>query len=84
MLKHITSTHLKRAKEQMTEVNFMGSTVMNVKKEAFLSNKKNKQSFIMLLSKSLITLLSKSLEQNGCRTIHARDDADVLIVQTAI
>ena len=48
----------------------------NAKKDAFLSNKKNKQSFI--------TLLSRTLEQNGCQTSHARGDADLLIVQTAI
>ena len=70
------STHLKRVRKQMTEVHFIGSSVMNVKKEAFLSNKKNKQSFIIQLS--------NVLEQNGCQTIHARGDADVLIVQTAI
>jgi len=43
--------------------------------EAFLSIK-NKQSFIIQLS--------KFLDQNGCKTIPARDDADVLIGQAAI
>ena len=70
------NAHLRRAREQMTEVHFIGSTIMNVKKDAFLSNKKNKQSFI--------TLLSRTLEQDGCQTSHARGDADLLIVQTAI
>jgi len=51
-----------------------GSTVMNVKKEAFLSNK-NKQSFIIQLS--------AFLRQKGDPIIHARDDADELMVQTA-
>ena len=60
----------------MTEVHFIGSTIMNVKKDALLSNKKSKQSFI--------TLLSRTLEQNGCQTSHARRDADLLLVQTAI
>ena len=59
--------------EQMTEVHFIGSTIM---KDAFLSNKKNKQSFI--------TLFSRTLEQNGCQTSHARGYADLLKVQTAI
>lgn len=53
-----------------------GSMIMNVKKDAFLSNKKNKQSFI--------NLLSRTLEQNGRHTKHATGDADVLIVQTTI
>ena len=57
----------------MTEVHFIGSTIM---KDAFLSNKKNKQSFI--------TLLSRTLEQNGCQTSHSRGYADLLKVQTAI
>ena len=41
-----------------------------------LSNKENKQKFI--------TLLDGHLRQHGCRTQHARADADLLIVQTAI
>jgi len=52
------NTHLRRTKKQMTEVYFVESTIMKVKKDAFLSNKKNKQSFI--------TLLSRMLEQNDC------------------
>ena len=60
----------------MTEVHFTGSTIMNVKKDMFLSNKKNKQSFLCLLS--------RKLEQMGCQVSHARGDADMLIVQTAI
>jgi len=49
---------------------------MNVKKDAFLSNTKNKQSFIFLLS--------RFLQQVGCQVSHAKGDADMLIVQTAI
>ena len=55
---------------------FTGSTIMNVKKDAFLSNTKNKQSFIFLLS--------RFLQQVGCQVSHAKGDADMLIVQTAI
>ena len=40
------NAHLRRTREQMTEVHFTGLTIMNVKKDMFLSNKKNKQSFI--------------------------------------
>lgn len=47
------NAHIRRNKEQMTEVPFTGSTVIiNVKKEVFLSNGKNKQSFINLLGRS--------------------------------
>ena len=42
-----------RTREQMTEIHFMGSTIMNVKKDALLSNKK----------KNFITLLGRILEQ---------------------
>ena len=69
------NAHLRRTREQMTKMHFTGSTTMNVKKDMFLSNK-NKQSFIFLLS--------RSLEQMGCQVSHARGDADMLIVQTAI
>ena len=37
---------------------------------------KNKQRFI--------SLLSERLEQAGCETHHAKGDADILIVQTAV
>lgn len=49
---------------------------LQTKKEEFLSNKMNKQSFI--------ALLSHRLEEAGCDIHHAKGDADVLIVQTAI
>ena len=42
---------------------------MKSKKEEFLSNKTNKQKFIMLLS--------DCLDQAGCETHHALGDADV-------
>ena len=46
------------------------------KKTDFLANKENKQRFI--------DLLSDKLECHGCQTDHAKSDADLLIVQTAI
>ena len=62
-----------RTREQMMEIHFMGSTIMNVKKDALLSNKKK---------------LHYSAWYNpgasGCKTSHARGDADVLILQTTI
>ena len=57
-------------------VQFSGSMIFNGRKEDFLSNKENKQRFI--------TLLCDHLERHGCHTEHARADADLLIVQTAI
>lgn len=57
-------------------VDFTKDMVMKIKKEEFLSNKTNKQKFIMLLS--------DCLKQVGCDIRHAVGDADVLIVQTAI
>ena len=46
------------------------------KKEVFLSNTDNKRSFLNLLSTKLC--------ENGCTTINAKEDADVLIVHTAL
>ena len=57
-------------------VKFSGSMVLQGRKEDFLSNKENKQRFIMLLS--------DHLTHHGCHTEHARADADLLIVQAAI
>ena len=49
---------------------------MNMKKQQFLANTTNKQNFINMLSSSL-----REVELN---TTHASDDADSLIVKTAI
>lgn len=57
-------------------VQFSGSMLLTGKKEDFLSNKENKQRFI--------NLLSQHLERHGCQVNHAKADADLLIVQTAI
>ena len=47
-----------------------------MKKEEFLSNKESKQRFLIMLS--------EWLEWDGCEVHHAKTDADLLIVQTAI
>ncbi len=57
-------------------VQVSGSMVFDGRNEDFLSNKENEQWFI--------TLLSDHLTFHGCHTEHARTDADLLIVQTAI
>lgn len=46
------------------------------KKDLFLSNVENYQNFIYLLS--------VHLEKSGCPVLHADDDADLLIVDTAV
>ena len=48
------------------------------KKDEFLNNKANKQRFIHYLSDNL------DRERAGCRVDHSKDDADVLIVLTAV
>ena len=47
-----------------------------MKKNEFLGNKVNKQRFLCLLG--------SSLQKAGCTTIHAKGDADILIVKTAV
>ena len=70
-------THLRRSKgKSSTEVHFSGQSKLNMTKEQFLSNSKNKQRFI--------DMLSSSLRNVGISTIHAPDDADLLIVTTAV
>ena len=50
--------------------------MINSKKDEFLNNKANKQRFIHYLS--------DNLERDGCSVDHTKDDADVLIVLTAV
>ena len=55
---------------------FTGETILKLKKNEFLVNKVNKQRFLKMLS--------SFLEKAGCTTIHAKGDADILIVKTPI
>ena len=73
--KDITQQH-RAATGVGATVQMLGPMVFNGRKEIFLSNKENKQRFI--------NLLSDHLERNGCIIDHAKDDADLLIAQTAI
>ena len=57
-------------------VDFTRDMVMESKKEDLLSNKDNKQRFIRMLG--------QSLEHVGCETLHAKGDADVLIVEPTV
>ena len=58
------------------QVTFVESTPVVSKKEQFLSNGSNKQTFI--------DMLGRRLELNGCKVLHAEGDADLLIAQTAV
>lgn len=49
---------------------------LTMKKAIFLSNKTNKQKFLIMLS--------ESFESVGCQTIHTHGDADLLISQIAV
>ena len=70
-------THTRRSRLQPgVTVEFDLSMKLQTKKEVFLSNPKNKQRFI--------NMLGTKLKSKGCVVHHARGDADVLIVDTAI
>ena len=69
--------HERRSKSNISvAVHFTSDMTCSMKKDEFLSNKVNKQRFI--------NLLSEMLEKHGHQTLHARADADVLMVETAI
>ena len=55
---------------------FCSILLVTLKKDEFLSNQVNRQKFI--------NLLSENLEHAGYSTRHAKGDADVMIVDTAI
>ena len=57
-------------------VTFTESMSITLKKDNFLSNPKNKQRFLMMLS--------QALQNAGCVTHHSDGDADLLIVKTAV
>ena len=56
-------------------VTFTENMKVTLKKDNFLTNPKNKQLFI--------NMLSRFLQEDNCPTCHAEGDADVLIVKTA-
>ena len=57
-------------------VHFDETMNLQTKKDEFLSNVQNKQRFI--------NCLGNRLERTGCDVHHARGDADVLVVETAV
>ena len=71
------TTHLRRTGDCVCVTAHSASGMMiKSKKDEFLNNKANNQRFIHYLS--------DNLERAGCRVDHAKDDADVLIVLTAV
>ena len=71
------ATHLRRAGDYVgLTVHFASGMMIKSKKDEFLNNKANKQRFIHYLN--------DNLERAGCSVDHAKDDADVLIVLTAV
>ena len=71
------ATHLRRTGDYVgMTVHFASGMIIKSKKDAFLNNKANKQRFIHYLS--------DNLERAGCTVDHTKDDADVLIVLTAL
>ena len=70
------TAHQRRSRTVGREVLFSEEMILTTKKEEFLSNKANKSRFIKMLATYLA---------NRCvHVIQAKDDADVLIVQTAV
>lgn len=70
-------THIRRAKGKCSpEVVFKPEMSLQARKDVFLSNKKNKQRFI--------NLLSEALAANLCPTVCADGDADCMIVAQAL
>ena len=71
------ATHLRRAGYCVgVTVHFASGMMVKSKKDEFLNSKANKQRFIHYLS--------DNLARAACTVDHAKDDADVLIVLTAV
>ena len=69
-------THERRAAVYGSTVTFKSDMVAKMKKDEFLANTANKRRFI--------NHLGDRLQRSGYTVIHATQDADLLIVQTAI
>ena len=71
------AAHLRRSAGVVgPAVLFTGDTLLTSRKEVFLSNQANKQRFIMFIS--------EAMNSQGVRVLHAKGDADNLIVKTAL
>jgi predicted nuclease of predicted toxin-antitoxin system len=70
------STHLRRSKYNCVDINVKPNNKCNVAAKSFFSNKVNKQAFIYQLASVLLN--------HNIKVLHADDDADLLIVKTAV
>ena len=71
------NAHLRRTGGYIgMDVQFTETMILQGKKKSFLANSSNKQRFIFLLS--------EKLEASGMKTLHAKCDADLLIINTTV
>lgn len=70
------ATHIKRSEGKSSPFVSMDMK-LTMKKDMFLSNKRISSVFFFMM-------LSESFDSVGCQTIHACEDADLLITQTAV
>ena len=70
------SAHIRSKGVIGSTVMFVDDTPCRSKNEIFLANSENKQRFL--------NMLGRKIEESGNRVLHADDDADLLIVQTAV
>jgi hypothetical protein len=68
--------HQRRYTRNMPTINFVFSMICSSRKEDFLGNPSNKQ--------RMINFLSFKLKEAGFKVLHAKGDADSLIVKTAV
>ena len=70
-------THMRRSKgKKSVTVTFTIDMNLTITKEAFLTNVKNKKRFVHFLG--------DHLEASGCQVFHAKEDADLLIVNKTL
>ena len=71
------STHLRRTNQACIRIRVADDTLLDITKQQFLSNSENKQQFVDYVSSKLAMI-------PGIECVKARDDADCLIVDTAM
>lgn len=71
------STHLRRTRQACVKIRVADDTLLDITKQQYLSNSENKQNFVDYVSLKLDGI-------EGIECVKARDDADCLIVDTAI
>ena len=71
------STHLHRTQRTFTKISIANNTLIDLTKLQFLSNSDNKQSFVDYLALKLANIPE-------IENVKAKDDADCLIIETAL